>query len=358
MKNKINSKQLVAGWSYTKRCNLKCVHCYSSSGKAGQDELTLKESYKVVDKLKKSGVVAINFGGGECCLRKDFIKLCKYINKKGIKISYTSNGTTFKLIEKHLDLFHDIGISIDFANREKHDWFRGMPGTYDKAIKAIKTLVKKGVNNEIVTCLTKLNCSEKELRKLYNLTKELNVDHWRLNRFRANGRGIDNRNYLALTKQDLRKAYKFLAKHADNSVSTPEPLFRAAFGGYYSLEGDPSGFTAFRIQSNGEVSPSVFLTESGGNIKEKSIDQIMNSKIFQQIRNRKPNGKCKNCTSYHHCKGGDAGASFLVYRHFHGPDPLCWLNKRSKKPSVKKLVSKKWNVHERYLCTLYIPIKK
>lgn len=347
---------LVAGWSFTKKCNLKCIHCYNSSGEKRPDELSLEESYRIADKLKKAGIVAVNFGGGECCLRKDFINLCKYLKKLGIKISYTSNGTTFKLIEPYLDLFHDVGISIDFGDAKKHDWFRGMPGTFDQAVSAVKKLVAKGIDNEIVTCLTKLNCSEKELKKIYNLAKSLNVDYWRLNRFRTNGRGKKNY-YLKLNKNDLRKAYNFLAKHMNDSVSTPEPIFRSAFGGKYSITGDPSGFTAFRIQPNGEVSPSVFLTESGGNIKKTSVEEIMNSKMFKAIRERKPKGKCKSCPSYFHCRGGDAGASFLQYGHFNGPDPLCWLNPKQKRPQAIKSVSEKWNVHEKYLCTLYVPIK-
>ena len=351
-----NKRMFVAGWSFTKMCNLRCIHCYNASGKPAKDELTLEEALKVADKLKETGVVAVNFGGGECCLRPDFIELCEYLKKLGMKISYTTNGTTFKIIESHLNLFHDIGVSIDFANAKKHDQFRGVSGTFDKAIHAIKKLVAAGIDTEIVTCLTKLNCSKKELQKIFNLAKSLGVDSWRLNRFRANGRGIVNKNHLALNKQDLKKAFSFFAKHMNDSVSVPEPLFRSAFGGRYFLEGDPSGFTAFRIQPNGEVTPSVFLTISGGNIKEKSLEDILNSPIFRAIRNRKQKGKCRKCPSYYHCRGGDAGASYLAYGHFDGPDPLCWLDPREKRPKPKKHFPEKWNVHEMYLCTVYVPI--
>jgi len=347
---------LVAGWSLTKACNLHCIHCYNASGKRDINELNLKECFKVVDKLKLAGVVAINFGGGECALRPDFIVLCKYIKSKNIAISYTTNGTTFDRIKNHLRLFHDIGVSIDFGEAQKHDWFRGRKGTFNQAVNALKILVKEKVNNEVVTCLTKLNCSENELRKLYNLCQRLGVDSWRLNRFRANGRGKDNKQNLVLSKDNLKKAYTYLSQFNRDKIITPEPLFRAAFGGNYYLPGDPSGFTAFRIQPNGEVSPSVFLSESGGNIKYLSIKKIMNSPIFQKIRNRIARGKCKHCPAYYHCKGGDAGASYLEYGHFNGPDPSCWLNPKKKMPKVEKKLEKDWNVHELYLCTLYIPI--
>lgn len=347
---------LVAGWSLTKACNLKCIHCYNASGKRDPDELTLPECYKVVDKLKDAGVVAVNFGGGECAIRPDFIDLCKYLNEKEIKISYTTNGTTFSKIKNDLGLFHDIGVSIDFADAEKHDWFRGRPGVFEQAVSALEEIIKEGVNNEMVTCLTSLNCSQEELQKLYDLGQKLNVGSWRLNRFRANGRGTDNKEKLALSKEQLKKAYTFLSKFKEKEVLTPEPLFRAAFGGAYYFPGDPSGFTSFRIQPNGEVSPSVFLSTSGGNIKYQSVEDIMQSDIFKQIRNRTPQGKCKSCKAYFHCNGGDAGASYLEYGHFNGPDPLCWLSPSKARSDVQQRLDKKWNVHELYLCTLYIPI--
>ncbi len=348
----------VAGWSLTKTCNLNCIHCYNTSGKRDPDELSLEECFFVVDKLKDGRVCAVNFGGGECALRPDFIDLCKYIHSKGIAISYTTNGTTFSRIRDNIHLFHDVGVSIDFAEKEKHDWFRGREGTFFQAINSLEELVKLKVNNEIVTCLTKLNCSNEELQKLYNLAKELNVDSWRLNRFRANGRGEDNKKDLALSPEELKEAYTFLSTKHPRNILTPEPIFRAAFGGSYVIPGDPSGNTAFRIQPNGEVSPSVFLSETGGNIRYQTLDEIMSSDIFRKIRNRVPNGKCLSCSAYNHCCGGDAGASYLEYGHFNGPDPLCWLSPETKKSESKREEKKEWNIHELYLCTLYIPINK
>ncbi|MFA6461854.1 MAG: radical SAM protein [Candidatus Woesearchaeota archaeon] len=357
MEDKLNTS-LVAGWSFTKRCNLRCIHCYGSSGCRAPDELTLEEALNVADKLKTSCVEAVNFGGGECCLREDFIPLCERLHSLGIKISYTTNGTTLNRIRSHLYLFNDVGVSLDFPDAERHDYFRGGKGIFAKAVSSLQELVERGVDTEIVTCLTKMNCSEKDLSDMYQLAKEVGVDYWRLNRFRANGRGKENQSTLSLTPEDLRKAYTFLSQYVDNSVSVPEPIYRAAFGGKYTFPGDPSGYTAFRIQPNGEVSPSVFLTESGGNIKYNSLSEILGSPIFRSIRERNPQGKCQSCSAYSHCKGGDAGASYLEYGHFNGPDPLCWLSDNDIRGIVQQEISETWNVHERYLCTLYVPVRK
>jgi radical SAM protein with 4Fe4S-binding SPASM domain len=347
------NQKLVVGWSYTKRCNLKCIHCYNSSGKCLPNEISLQDAKKIVDKLSEYGVWAVNFGGGECILREDFIDLCKYLKEKNIEISYTTNGTLFSVLEKHLDLFHDIGISIDFADAQKHDYFRGIPGTFDKAVKTIKELVKRNANVEIVTCLNKMNSSEEELSALFNLAKELGVEHWRLNRFRENGRGDLNSVQLSLTKEELKRAHTFL-NSLGKEVHSPEPIFRAGHGAKYFVDGDPSGQTAFRIQPDGKVTPCVFLSEDAGNILNEPIEKIVNHPIFKRIRNRTPQGKCKSCKAYSHCQGGDAGASYVAHGHFNGPDPLCWVDPETACVKPEKSSSEECNVHELYLCTLYL----
>ncbi|MBI5871583.1 SPASM domain-containing protein [archaeon] len=100
-----------------------------------------------------------------------------------------------------------------------------------------------------------------------------------------------------------------------------------------------------RIQPNGEVSPSVFLHLSGGNILKKSITDILNSDLFKAARNRDLTGtKCEFCIFKERCNGGCADAAYLEYGSFNMPDPLCWFNSE-------------WNVHEKYLCTAYVKLR-
>jgi len=354
--NERDEKKLIAGWSLTNMCNLKCMHCYNDSGKRKDDELSTEEALQVVDKLAEANVTAVNFGGGECALRPDFLDICRALVEKGIDISYTTNGTTLDRIENDLDLFHDVGVSIDFADSGKHDLFRGCEGTYEQAIEAIDKLVANGVSNEIVTCLTKLNSNEEELSGLYDIVKEHNVDSWRLNRYRATGRALYNDSFLGMNSNQLKRAFDFLDSLRDDKTSTiSEPLFRAIYGGSYQIGGDPSGLYSFRIQTNGEVTPSVFLSKSGGNIRDKSIDEIMQSDVFKDIREREAVGKCVGCNEYYHCQGGDAGISLLMNGHYNGPDPMCFKDTSlPKNKDVIRRVSEDPNVHELYLCTLYI----
>ena len=50
----------------TRRCNLKCIHCYSNSADIDYpDELTTEEGKKLIDDLAAFGSPVILFSGGE-----------------------------------------------------------------------------------------------------------------------------------------------------------------------------------------------------------------------------------------------------------------------------------------------------
>ena len=62
-------------WEITHHCNLKCIHCLSSSGHGSADELTLEQCKAIVDQLAELRVFEINFGGGEPLLKHFLIRL-------------------------------------------------------------------------------------------------------------------------------------------------------------------------------------------------------------------------------------------------------------------------------------------
>ena len=339
----------VAGWSFTNTCNLRCMHCYNSSGSRHPDELTYRQAVAVARKLIDFGVDAINFGGGECPLRKEFFGICRLLHDAGIKLSLTTNGLTYKKTARYLGLFHDIGVSIDFADAKRHNAFRGVDIAHKKATDAVRFFAKKGADTEVVTCITRLNCSGHDMEGMLGLVEKLGANYWRLNRYRPTGRG--NMDRLELSPYDLKSAYEFLnSRIADRDFMIPDPLFSIL--GRKARE-CPAGKTSFRIMADGRVSPCVYLHESGGNIAENQLDGILDSPIFRAIRNRNlENTKCARCAVRETCKGGCAGSAYLKHGTFDAPDPLCWLGEDDGNSAED------WNVHEMYLCTAYVPIRR
>ena len=74
----------IVSWNITRRCNLKCVHCYIDAGLAEPGELNTKEALDVVDQMAEVGVPLILFTGGEPLTRPDFFEIAEYAKDRGI----------------------------------------------------------------------------------------------------------------------------------------------------------------------------------------------------------------------------------------------------------------------------------
>ena len=77
----------------TYKCNFKCVHCYQTPEKGinEKNELSTENWFKIIDILKKYGVLTIMFTGGEVFSRPDFVEIYKYAFDRNFKILVLSN---------------------------------------------------------------------------------------------------------------------------------------------------------------------------------------------------------------------------------------------------------------------------
>jgi len=86
-------KPEFVGWEITKRCNLRCPHCYSSSTASFGHQLSSSECLEVIDSLINLGTRIISWTGGEPLLREDLEALVSYAkNKGGIVSGFTTNA--------------------------------------------------------------------------------------------------------------------------------------------------------------------------------------------------------------------------------------------------------------------------
>ncbi|MDG6222570.1 MAG: radical SAM protein [Candidatus Bathyarchaeota archaeon] len=141
---------LFASYNVTGRCNMKCKFC--EWWKHEIPELSTKKALAAIDAVCNLGVPFFDLSGGEPLLRKDLIVLAKRVASHGCLVSMNTNGTllTENIIVEVAGVFDTVVVSLDGPKR-MHDEIRGVPGTYEKAIEAIKLLkahgVKTGVNS-------------------------------------------------------------------------------------------------------------------------------------------------------------------------------------------------------------------
>jgi MoaA/NifB/PqqE/SkfB family radical SAM enzyme len=128
-------------------CNMKCQHCFYWRNLNKKDDLTKEEIFEFSRTL--GHVENLNLSGGEPFLRPEFAEICTqfirinkvhqiYVPTNGYFTEETIKQITETLKERELDLFV-VELSLD-GMHEFHNKFRGVPGSFEKAMETYKAL--------------------------------------------------------------------------------------------------------------------------------------------------------------------------------------------------------------------------
>ncbi len=341
-------------WNFTNMCNLRCKHCYQRADHPLPDELTLEEKLKLVDDLDKAGVAAVALSGGEPTIHPHFYYVVHEMARRGIYAAVATNGWVFADIEK-LEKAVKLGlryveVSVDSANPKKHDWFRGVPGAWQRAVKALENAVKLGVSHAMAVTVTKANIDEVD--DILDLAESIGVERVVFFNFVPVGRGKENM-WLDLDplerEEFLRHIYKEMNKRKIQIISTAPQYGRVALqlsGGkevaptHFYVGNDPivkalaefvggcgAGRIYAAIQPNGDVAPCVFLPIKVGSVREKSFREIWETApLFKKLRDREQlKGFCGKCPFKYIC-GGCRARAYAYFGDPLAPDPGCIYN--------------------------------
>ncbi len=348
------------GWGFG-RCNMNCRHCYNASGK-NTIAHNLPDLKIIADKICSQGITDINFGTGEFFINPNAMATAQYIKEKypQVKLGLTSNGYSVIAMDKTAlkNIFHDVDISVDFPNKERHNDFRRHPLAWDWANRALQICQELDMPRSVVTCVN-AETTDADIVGLLQLAKKYQTS-LRVNWFRPTGRGEKD---LCITAHRYWQIIQLLTKHAIFE-GLSDPLLRAFLTDAKTADPCACGWTSARIQQDLTVTPCVFLKGEqwgSGHILSDSLDKIYEHKNFRAVRLRRPN-ICKTCQHFSTCHGGCASRAFLQAGGLNKPDAYCPLsNSEIKKiiEIVKKniIVEDSDKVHNGYLCTLIIKPK-
>lgn len=169
----------------TIECNLRCTQCdiYTLSNPAG--ELSLEERRAVVRQVAAwHPSIRIVFSGGEPFFRRrmlyDVAETCR---DSGVYTTLNTNGTL--ILDSDVELLPFSGIrcvvvSVDSDEPDVHDRIRGIPGTYARAISAIRRLVasrdRAGTDFTVLTSTIVGNHNLDRMHRMVDLFEALGVD--------------------------------------------------------------------------------------------------------------------------------------------------------------------------------------
>ena len=364
-----NVSPYVVIWEMTRACDLACVHCRAAAqSRRSQFELTSAEGFHLIDQIAELKPKVFVITGGDPLKREDLYEAIAYAKTVGLEPSVTPSATpllTPEAIRKMKE--HGVArlaISLDHCDRQAHDEFRRVPGSFDLTIRAIEAARDNGIPVQINSTVSKRTAADMP-RMAELLSKYENVVMWSVfflvptgraktadmieahevetlfgdlhaisRRVKFNVRTTEAMHYRRYVLQKMMTAQ---GKSTADLIDPKTGLVDAStmFMGMIGVQNQTGAITrapkgvneakgfAF-ISHIGDVYPSGFLPLKAGNVKKDSlVDIYRSSDVFMKLRDSSNlKGKCGACEFRELC-GGSRSRAWSVTGDVFESDPIC-----------------------------------
>ncbi|GAB4545815.1 MAG: radical SAM protein [Thermodesulfovibrionia bacterium] len=335
-------------WEITRRCNLRCIHCRSSSEieVKGHPDFPTAEAYRIIDDISSYAKPVLVLSGGEPLLRSDVFDIARYGTEKGLRMCLATNGTLVddsvcnRIKESGIRM---VSLSLDGSTEAVHDDFRKQKGAFSGVINAARLFREHGIEFLINSSFTKRN--QEEIPKVYRLAKELGATAWYMFMLVPTGRGEEIMDEL-ISKEDYDKILEW---HYEMERDEKDILVRPTCAPHYyrvvlqkkrergdkferrtlkfstgGAKGCIAGQLIALIDVDENVLPCSYFPRPAGNLKDQSFKEIWEgSELFKELRDfKRYKGRCGSCEFIGVC-GGCRARAYAVYGDYMEEEPFC-----------------------------------
>jgi len=340
MKDPLPPPFLVA-LNLTRRCNLNCAHCYLDAGTRNGDatgELSTDEVKDVLDDIAAmSDETMVVFTGGEPLLRADLVELVQHASDLGLMAVIGTNGMA--LNDRRVSALKDAGaqgagISLDSLNTAAHDAFRGLPGSWVRAMAGIDACRRGDLRFQIHFSVTDDNAHELDAMIAY--AKDVGAFVLNIFFLVCTGRGekvtnISAETYERVMRRVTEAAYKEkdimirakCAPHFKRMAWELDPDWPITTAHGYEAGGCLAGTRYCRVTPDGGVTACPYIEEEVGSVREQDFADIWrHAPQFKALRQPVLEGRCGACEYTKIC-GGCRARPFARDGELMGEDFLC-----------------------------------
>jgi len=312
-------------------------------------DLSYSQCCEVIDQIAEYAPLILVLSGGEPLWRRDVFDIARRAVSRNMRVALATNGT---LVDEAMALrikeagIVRVAVSLDGADRNTHDAFRGQSGAFEAAIAGIKHVQALGVSTQINTSVARHNVDQ--LPDILKLAQSLGVAAFHifllvpvgcgltiaqeqtiqgeeyervLNWFydRSLDSGLELKATCAPHYYRIMRQRRAEARRAGQSV--PE---LAAHGLHATTRGCLAGSGVCFISHQGEVYPCGYLPVTAGDLKKDRFHDVWEkAAVFADLREpRLLEGKCGLCEFKYVCLGCRARAYGMTGNYL-AEEPFC-----------------------------------
>lgn len=279
-------------------------------------------------------------------MRPDVFDLVSHSRRVGLTTVMGTNGTLItaevaaKLVEAGIQA---LAISLDGADKETHDAFRGVEGVWEQTLRGIENVRQAGTPFQIAPTLRHERWEQ--WGAIADQAKEWGAAAVEVFDYIPVGRGEENpefemtvedrrafvREYIARQRADDEMVYRCVALpqlwvEVEKTVPEDEVLMK------FVRSCCAAGTRYCCVLYEGTVYPCMVLQEKAGDVREQSfVDIWQNSEVLQVLRDRdKLEGKCGRC-DYRYVCGGARCRVYAKTGSLTAEDDACWFSEEELK---------------------------
>ncbi len=333
-------------WETTAACNLSCRHCRRldlAAGGLAPGDLDTAACLKLVDQLASFARPILVLSGGEPLLRPDLFRIAARAREQGLPVALATNGTLIgpALARQIVDSgVRRVSISLDGATAAVHDAFRGLPGSFERALEGFQHLCALGMSLQVNCTVARHN--QHQLEEVHALAKRIGAEALHFFMLVPVGCGVE----LSASQQlEPRRYEEILGWIYDRQQQDPALQLKATCAPHYFrilhqrggsrggasadgmhtlTRGCLAGSAVCFVSHTGEVFPCGYLPVSAGNVRREHLREIWNTaEVFRVLRDAASlTGKCGLCEYRKVCMGCRARA-FGETGDYLAEEPYC-----------------------------------
>jgi len=333
----------MATLNLTRKCNLKCSHCYAGGNKSPKErEMTVAEIKSAVIKLSeliqhKPRLFIIS--GGEPTLEKEKLKAAvSTARENGLKVRLNTNGY---FMDDDLSKFLSDNqvltqVSLDGINQETNALLRGRADAFDAAITAIKRLVNSHCRTRISFTVHSANVNQ--IPDMLNMAEQLGVEQFTTSSLVRIGNATEGTIKPVEFSHEFSIMYDAVKDSPERQKMTKSTLLAETItairaGIHFVYCG--TGYSTCCIDSSGDVYPCINMLREGYKTFNINSDNYKweweNSDVLRKLRRTNVdelNDTCPKCEFRYFCGGYCRGETLECGGTITSPYARCKARKR------------------------------